>query len=331
MRRVATVLLAAAALILASEAVAQTCPSQSSPNFTAGGSVFGRTAAQWSQYFRAKADANNGTLCNPTIIGGNVQVDGVVTSVGLLVPGGGIFSVTGSPVTLSGSFSLNLAGISGGIPFFSDLDTLSSSGALSLNEPVIGGGAGGAPSVGSRSGNTTTFATMNGSILPGNLAIADSDGNLIDGGSPSSACSGAGTACTADTGTSLHTLPFLDGDNTFSGAQTFAAAKGSSREDAGTAVTLLASDCGKTVIFTAGTTVTVTIPASIAPASGTSCNIALWQQGAGTVDVTGSAVATATRVSYGGFTQTAGQYAILGVSLTTISAVATANIIGQGA
>lgn len=140
-----------------------------------------------------------------------------------------------------------------------------------------------------------------------------------------------GTACRENTGTSGHTLPFLDGANSWSGTQTFAAAIGASEEVAGTTYTIAASDCGKTKIFTSGSTVTVTLAASVAPASGNACNIALWQQGAGTVNVTGSAVAAATRVSYGGFTQTAGQYAILGVSLTTISAVATANIIGQGA
>jgi hypothetical protein len=50
-------------------AQAQTCPvTQSTPAFTAGGSVFGRIAAQWNSYFGAKVDANNGVLCNPTFL-----------------------------------------------------------------------------------------------------------------------------------------------------------------------------------------------------------------------------------------------------------------------
>lgn len=51
---------------------AQTCapPHQSTPGFTgAGGNLFGRAAAQWDAFFAAKVDANNGTLCNPTILG----------------------------------------------------------------------------------------------------------------------------------------------------------------------------------------------------------------------------------------------------------------------
>lgn len=260
---------------------------------------------------------------------------GTVTSVGLSVPATSIFGVTGSPVTGAGTLGLTTTGTSGGIPYFSSGTQLSTSAALTANAPVIGGGAGVAPSVGTRSGNTTTFGTTSGALTSGNIAVFDADGNLVAfGAAPVTSCAGLsddGTACTANTGTSGHTLPYLDGANSWSGTQTFAAAIGSTNEQSGTTYTLAASDCGKTVIFTAATTVTVTIPASIAPAAGNSCHTALWQQGAGSVVVTGSAVAAATRVSYGGFTQTAGQYAILGISLTTISAVATANITGAGA
>lgn len=61
-----------AALTWSGAAWATDCPTtQSTPAFTAGGSVFGRIAAQWNQYFAQKADANNGILCNPTIVGGS--------------------------------------------------------------------------------------------------------------------------------------------------------------------------------------------------------------------------------------------------------------------
>lgn len=53
-------------------ATAQTCPTtQTEPALTGGGTVFGMAAAQWKQFFAAKVDANNGVLCNPTIIGGS--------------------------------------------------------------------------------------------------------------------------------------------------------------------------------------------------------------------------------------------------------------------
>lgn len=58
--------------LLADPAAAQApCPppSQSTPNFSAGGNLFGRTAPQWNTYFAAKVDANNGTLCNVTFTG----------------------------------------------------------------------------------------------------------------------------------------------------------------------------------------------------------------------------------------------------------------------
>jgi hypothetical protein len=65
------ILLAFAIMAFGPAAHAQCPTTNSSPAFTAGGSVFGRIAAQWETYFSSKADANNGILCNPTIIGGS--------------------------------------------------------------------------------------------------------------------------------------------------------------------------------------------------------------------------------------------------------------------
>lgn len=59
---------------------------QSSPNLTAGGSVFGRTAPQWNAYFSSKVDAVNGVLRNPTIIGGTATITGL-TPKGILFGG----------------------------------------------------------------------------------------------------------------------------------------------------------------------------------------------------------------------------------------------------
>src|SRR5437763_1447300 len=77
----------AAVLILAPLPVlAQTCPPQSTPAITGGGSVFGAIVSQWKQFFAAKADANNGTLCNPTIvgtiIGATVTADEITAALG---------------------------------------------------------------------------------------------------------------------------------------------------------------------------------------------------------------------------------------------------------
>jgi hypothetical protein len=51
-----------------------------------------------------------------------------------------------------------------------------------------------------------------------NSAASDAQNSANDA---NTAIAGLGTAANADTGTSGHTLPFLDGNNTFSGANTF--------------------------------------------------------------------------------------------------------------
>lgn len=83
---------------------------------------------------------------------------GTVTSIGETVNGSsssGIFTISGSPVTGSGTINLATAGTSGGIPYFSSGTVLSTSTALTANSPVLGGGAGTAPS-------TKTFLTTDG-------------------------------------------------------------------------------------------------------------------------------------------------------------------------
>lgn len=118
---------------------------------------------------------------------------GGVTSVALSMPG--IFSVTGSPITTSGTFSVAALGTSGGIPYFNSGTTLDSSGALTANLPMIGGGAGAAPSVGSRSGNTTAFVTTTGAQTSGNCVSIDASGNHV----------AAGAACASITFTASST------------------------------------------------------------------------------------------------------------------------------
>lgn len=118
---------------------------------------------------------------------------GSVTSVGLSVPSS-IFGVTGSPVTSSGTLGLTVSGTSGGVPYFSSSSALASSGALSANLPVIGGGAGVAPSSGTRSGNTTQFVTTTGAQTSGNCVQIDASGNHVALGSPCGTGSGSVTS-----------------------------------------------------------------------------------------------------------------------------------------
>lgn len=76
---------------------------------------------------------------------------GTVTSVAQTFTGG-LISVSGSPVTTSGTLALTVAGTSGGVPYFSGTSTWASSAALTANALMIGGGAGAAPA-------TTTTGT----------------------------------------------------------------------------------------------------------------------------------------------------------------------------
>jgi len=95
------------------------------------------------------------------------------------------------------------SGTSGGVPYFNAASTMASSAVLTINQPVIGGGAGGAPAVGSKSGNTNVFGTTSGVLVNGDCAQYDSNGNLVDSGAPcGGSSSGPNTTATTITGTS---------------------------------------------------------------------------------------------------------------------------------
>lgn len=106
---------------------------------------------------------------------------------------------------------------------------------------------------------------------------------------------------------------------------------GTSNVQSGTTYTTIATDCGKTLIFTSNSAVTVTIAASIVPASGTVCIIAVIQAGSAKVSVNGSAVSAASLVSANSYTGTSGTAgAIIDLTLTTVSSTATAYLSGTG-
>lgn len=107
------------------------------------------------------------------------------------------------------------SGTSGGVPYFSSATTMASSGALTANLPVIGGGAGAAPTVGTRSGNTTAFVTTTGTLTSGRCAEWDASGNLIQA---AAACgtggSGANTALSNLAAVAINTSLISDTDFT---------------------------------------------------------------------------------------------------------------------
>lgn len=104
----------------------------------------------------------------------NAKGTGSVTSVAQSFTGG-LISVSGSPITTSGTLALTVAGTSGGIPYFSSASTWATSAALAANALVIGGGAGAAPSttttgtgvltaLGVNVGSAGAFVTFNGAL-----------------------------------------------------------------------------------------------------------------------------------------------------------------------
>ena len=138
----------------------------------------------------------SGTIC--TLTDGGAIPAGSVTSVGLTLNStspSGIFTVTGSPVTGSGTLNVNLAGNSGGIPYFSSGTVLSSSALLTAHGVLTGGGSATSP------GSTSAGAAD--AIFMGNDAGTGSDPAFKSG--PSGGTNGcAGTTDTPTYNTSTH-------------------------------------------------------------------------------------------------------------------------------
>jgi hypothetical protein len=140
---------------------------------------------------------NNGIVgCQAAGGGGGT---GTVTSAGMTITGG-ILSVSGSPITTSGTFAVTLAGTSGGIPYFSSTTGWASSALLAANALVVGGGVGLAPSTVTTGANVLTAlsAAINATTGLPNVDGAITTGDCLKWGpgveDAGGACGGSVTA-----------------------------------------------------------------------------------------------------------------------------------------
>jgi hypothetical protein len=88
---------------------------------------------------------------------------------------------------------MSQSGTSGGIPYYNSATTVQSSGALTANRPVIGGGAGASPTVGTvtSTNGATEFVTYAGSASTStHCASWDVNHNLTDSGATCAGASG---------------------------------------------------------------------------------------------------------------------------------------------
>lgn len=108
------------------------------------------------------------------------------------------------------------SGTSGGVLAFTASGVLASSGALTANLPVIGGGAGAAPTVGTVSGNTTEFATVSGALTNGHC-VSISAGNFVDAGG---ACTTGGGGGTVSSSTANYLAYYASSGTTVTGLAT---------------------------------------------------------------------------------------------------------------
>jgi hypothetical protein len=101
---------------------------------------------------------------------------GTVTSVAQTFTGG-LISVSGSPITSSGTLALTVAGTSGGIPYFGSASTWASSAALTANALMIGGGAGAAPAT-TTTGTGVLTALGNTTNAASGIVVKDANANI---------------------------------------------------------------------------------------------------------------------------------------------------------
>lgn len=159
------------------------------------GTVNAGSAGQFSYYASSTNAVSGSTVLSVS--------GGVVSTTGNFIVGGALTSsgtvTSGANSGTLGSYLLN-GSSSGTIT----LKSQAAAGTYNFNLPITagttgqpllsGGGGAGAETWGSLSGNTSTFATTNGSLTNGHAAAFDASGNLVDGGTFPTGTINSGTA-----------------------------------------------------------------------------------------------------------------------------------------
>jgi len=157
-----------------------------SPLTTAGDVLYGGTSGAGTRLAIGTAGQVLTVNAGATAPQWSTPTTGTVTSVAQSFTGG-IISVSGSPITTSGTLALTVAGTSGGIPYFSSATTWATSAVLAANSLVIGGGAGVAPS---------TITTGTGVVTALGVNTGSAGAFVVNGGALGTPSSGTVTNLT---------------------------------------------------------------------------------------------------------------------------------------